>query len=99
METKTKDMKVFHKLVRNNRKKGTDKITELSTNGNDYKGEVNVVKAFQDHFRKLATFSKMICSIVIPWKSADFPLFMDFIALVISSALTAVTFLFRASSS
>jgi hypothetical protein len=41
----------------------------------------------------------MICSIVIPWKSADFPLFMDFIALVISSALTAVTFLFRASSS
>jgi hypothetical protein len=25
--------------------------------GNDYKGEENVVKAFQDHFRKLATFS------------------------------------------
>ena len=37
--------------------------------------------------------AKMICSIVIPWKSADFPLFMDFIALVISSALTAVPFL------
>jgi N-acetyl-anhydromuramyl-L-alanine amidase AmpD len=29
----------------------------LSANGNDYKGEENVVKAFQDHFRKLATFS------------------------------------------
>ena len=57
METKTKDMKLFHKLVRNNRKKGTDTITELSANGNDYKGEENVVKAFQDHFRKLATFS------------------------------------------
>ena len=57
METKTKDMKLFHKLVRNNRKKGTDTITELSADGNDYKGEENVVKAFQDHFRKLATFS------------------------------------------
>jgi hypothetical protein len=57
METKTKDMKLFHKLVRNNRKKGTDTITELSANGNDYKGEENVVKAFQDHFCKLATFS------------------------------------------
>jgi N-acetyl-anhydromuramyl-L-alanine amidase AmpD len=52
METKTKDMKLFHKLVRNNRKKGTDTITELTANGNDYKGEENVVKAFQDHFRK-----------------------------------------------
>jgi hypothetical protein len=31
METKTKDMKLFHKLVRNNRKKGTDTITEFST--------------------------------------------------------------------
>ena len=57
METKTKDMKLFHKLVRNNRKKGTDTIIELSANGNDYKWEENVVKAFQDHFRKLATFS------------------------------------------
>jgi hypothetical protein len=38
---------------RNNRKKGTDTITELTANGNDYKGEENVVKAFQDHFRKL----------------------------------------------
>jgi hypothetical protein len=28
----------------------------------------------------------MICSIVIPWKSADFPLFMDFIALVTVNA-------------
>jgi hypothetical protein len=26
IETKTKDMKLFHKLVRNNRKKGTDTI-------------------------------------------------------------------------
>jgi hypothetical protein len=33
METKTKDMKLFHKLVRNNRKKGTDAITELTANG------------------------------------------------------------------
>jgi hypothetical protein len=54
METKTK---IFHKLVRNNRKKGTHAITELSANGKDYKGEENVVKAFQDHFRKLATFN------------------------------------------
>ena len=54
METKTKDMKL---LVRNNTKKGTYIITELNANGNDYKGEENVVKAFQDYFRKLATFS------------------------------------------
>jgi hypothetical protein len=39
------------------RESGTDTITELSANGNDYKGEENVVKAFQDHFCKLATFS------------------------------------------
>ena len=50
-------MKLFHILVRNNRKKGTDTITELSANGNDYKEEEKVVKAFQDHFRKLTTFS------------------------------------------
>jgi hypothetical protein len=35
----------------------SDAITELTANGNDYKGEENVVNAFQDHFRKLATFS------------------------------------------
>jgi hypothetical protein len=58
LETKTKDMKLFHKLVRNNRKKGIDAITELCANGKDYKGKGNVVKAFQDHFRKLATFSQ-----------------------------------------
>jgi hypothetical protein len=43
METKTKDMKLFHILVRNNRKKGTDTITELSANGNDYKEEERIV--------------------------------------------------------
>jgi hypothetical protein len=33
METKTKDMRLFHKLVRNNRKKGNDVIMDLNVNG------------------------------------------------------------------
>jgi hypothetical protein len=59
-ETKTKDMKLFHKLVRNNRKKGTDTITELTANGNDYKGEENVVKAFQDQISGISPHSKIM---------------------------------------
>ena len=40
----------------------------------------------------------MICSIVIPWKSADFPLFMDFIALVtVNAAIMFHVFLLQDS--
>jgi hypothetical protein len=32
METKTEDMRLFHKLVRTNRKKGNDVIVDLNVN-------------------------------------------------------------------
>jgi hypothetical protein len=41
METKTKDMQLFHKLVRNNSKKGNDVIMDLNVNGKQYDGEEN----------------------------------------------------------
>jgi hypothetical protein len=73
------------KLVRSNRKKGTDTITELSANGNDYKGEENVVKAFQDHFRKLATFSLQATSDVFPLSLQILYFYLEFeIAVLIS---------------
>lgn len=56
METKTRDMKLFHKLVRNNRKKGGETLLELNVNGIDYKGEEKVIEAFREHFSQLATF-------------------------------------------
>jgi hypothetical protein len=51
METKTKDMRLFHKLVRNNRKKGNDVIMDLNFNGIQYEGEENVITGFREHFR------------------------------------------------
>ena len=36
METKTKDMRLFHKLVRNNRKKENEVIMDLNVNGIQY---------------------------------------------------------------
>lgn len=58
METKTRDMKLFHKLVRNNRKKGGETTLELNVNGINYSGEENVIDAFYIHFSHLATFSR-----------------------------------------
>ena len=55
MEAKTKDMRLFHKLVRNNRKKGNDVIMDLNVNGIQYEGEENVITVFREHFRQLAT--------------------------------------------
>ena len=55
METKTKDMRLFHKLVRNNRKKGNDVIMDLNVNGIQYEGDENVITGFGEHFRQLAT--------------------------------------------
>jgi hypothetical protein len=43
METKTKDMRLFHKLVRNNRKKGNDVIMDLNVTGIQYEEEENVI--------------------------------------------------------
>jgi hypothetical protein len=56
METKTKDMRLFHKLVRNNRKKGNEVIMDLNVNGKQYDGEENVMTGFREHLKNLATF-------------------------------------------
>ena len=55
METKTKDMRLFHKLVRNDRKQGNDVIMDLNVNGIQYEGEENIITGFREHFRQLAT--------------------------------------------
>jgi hypothetical protein len=55
METKTKDMRLFHKLVRNNRKKGNDVIMDLNVDGIQYEGEENIITGIREHFRQLAT--------------------------------------------
>ena len=51
METKTEDMRLFHKLVRNNRKKGNDVIMDLDVNGIQYEREENIITGFREHFR------------------------------------------------
>ena len=49
METKIKDMRLFHKLVHNNRKKGNEVIMDLNVNGIQYDGEENVMTGFREH--------------------------------------------------
>jgi hypothetical protein len=61
METKTKDMRLFHKLVRNNRKKGNEVIMDLNVNGKQYDGEENVMTGFREHLKNLATLTS-ICT-------------------------------------
>ena len=56
METKTKDMRLFHILVRNNRIRGNEVIMDLNVNGKQYDGEENVMTGFRGHFKNLATF-------------------------------------------
>ncbi|CAC5402683.1 unnamed protein product [Mytilus coruscus] len=58
LETRTKDAKMFHKLVRNNRKKGNDAIMELEVNGEKYVENDNIINGFQEHFSSLATFNE-----------------------------------------
>ena len=58
METKTKDMKLFHRLVRNNRKKGTESLVELEVNDQTYTRENEVLKGFYSHFEALATLTR-----------------------------------------
>ena len=56
METKTKDMQLFHNLVRNNRKKGNEVIMDLNVNGKQYDEEENVMTGYREHLKNLATF-------------------------------------------
>lgn len=53
LDTKTRDIKMFHKLVRNNRKKGNEAVVELDVNGEKYSGSDNIIHGF----RQLATFN------------------------------------------
>jgi hypothetical protein len=75
--------RLFHKLVRNNRKKGHNLIDDPYINGETYSGKENVLQGFTEHFRQLATNNcspaLMICSMVMLYISADFPVLMDLI--------------------
>ena len=55
LDTRTRDMRLFHKQVRNNRKKGHNLIDDLYVNGETYSGKENVLQGFTEHFRQLAT--------------------------------------------
>jgi hypothetical protein len=53
IETRTKDMKLFHQLVKKKRIKGGNFIMDLSVRNTCYSGEENI--HFQHHFKKLAS--------------------------------------------
>ena len=56
MKTKAKDMRLFHKLVRNNREKGNEVIIDLNVNRKQYDGEENLMTGFREHLKNLTTF-------------------------------------------
>ncbi|CAG2245583.1 unnamed protein product [Mytilus edulis] len=60
METRTRNMKLFHRLVRNTRKKGGEIIMDLNVNGHCYTGDENILAGFKEHFRTLATYDENI---------------------------------------
>ncbi|VDI66187.1 Hypothetical predicted protein [Mytilus galloprovincialis] len=60
METRTRNMKLFNRLVRNTRKKGGEIIMDLNVNGQCYTGDENILAGFKEHFRKLATYDENI---------------------------------------
>ncbi|CAG2245590.1 unnamed protein product [Mytilus edulis] len=53
-------MKLFHRLVRNTRKKGGEIIMDLNVNGHCYTGDENILAGFKEHFRTLATYDENI---------------------------------------
>jgi hypothetical protein len=57
LETRTKGTKMFHKLVRKNRRQGNDMIMELEVNGKNYIESENIINGFQEHVSSLATFN------------------------------------------
>ncbi|CAG2232072.1 unnamed protein product [Mytilus edulis] len=60
METRTRNMKLFHRLVRNTHKKGGEIIMDLNVNGHCYTGDENILAGFKEHFRTLATYDENI---------------------------------------
>ncbi|CAG2244708.1 TEAD [Mytilus edulis] len=55
METRTKDTKLFHQLVKINRKNRGNAIMDLHVGDICMSGEQNVMEGFKQHFRNLAT--------------------------------------------
>ncbi|CAC5397312.1 unnamed protein product [Mytilus coruscus] len=58
LETRTKDATIFHKLIRNNRKKGHDAIMGLEVNGKTNVENDNIINGFQEQFSSLTTFNE-----------------------------------------
>ena len=54
MDTKFRDMRLFHQLVKEHNSKGNVLIDDLNVLGNVYSGE-DVLEEFRTHFQKLAT--------------------------------------------
>ncbi|MEW8544512.1 MAG: reverse transcriptase domain-containing protein, partial [Candidatus Thiodiazotropha sp.] len=54
VSTRRYDSKLFHSLIRRQRQKGNDLITDLHVGDQFYKGEENVIDGFQEHFQHLA---------------------------------------------
>jgi len=55
MKTKTKDMRLFHKLVRNNRKMEMMSLWISMSMEYNMRKKKNVITGFREHFRQLAT--------------------------------------------
>ena len=49
LEARTKDTKMFHKLVRKNRRQDNNMIMELEVNGKNYTESENIINGFQEH--------------------------------------------------
>jgi hypothetical protein len=72
---------LFHKLVRNNSKKGNDVIMDLNVNGKQYDGEENVMTGFREHFKNVATFDHIILFICVGFPLSFHILYFAFIIL------------------
>ena len=54
METRTKDPKLFHQLVRNRRNINGNSLLELNVGDNTYTGQNEIIDGFREHFEVLA---------------------------------------------
>jgi hypothetical protein len=53
METRTKDPKLFHQLVRNRRNINGNSLLELNVGDNTYTGQNEIIDGFREHFEVL----------------------------------------------
>jgi hypothetical protein len=54
METRTKDPKLFHQLVRNRRSINGNSLLELNVGDNTYTGQNEIIDGFREQFEVLA---------------------------------------------